>query len=72
MRETMTKYEKLSLKFVELRNEEAVANTCWGYHGTGTKLYCDVSGEGYFSFQIAGGSCTLNAINIVIMMAKEM
>lgn len=65
MRETMTKYEKPALKFVELRNEEAVAKTCWGYHGTDTKLYCDVSGEGYFSFQIAAGSCTLNAINIV-------
>ena len=38
MRETMTKYEKPALKFVELRNEEAVANTCWGYHGTDTKL----------------------------------
>ena len=59
------KYEKPAMKFVELRNEEAVANTCWGYHGTATKLYCDVSGEGYFSFQIAGGSCTLNAINII-------
>lgn len=66
MGEMMTmKYEKPAMKFVELRNEEAVANTCWGYHGTDTLLYCDIEGEGYFSFQIAGGSCTLNAINIV-------
>lgn len=58
-------YEKPKMKFVSLRNEEAVANTCWGYHGTDTVLYCDIPGEGYFSFQIAGGSCTLNAINLV-------
>lgn len=58
------KYEKPAMKFVEMRNEEAVANTCWGYHGTDTLLYCDVSGEGYFSFQIAAGACKLNAINI--------
>ena len=45
-------YEKPKMKFVSLRNEEAVANTCWGYHGTDTKLYCDVSGEGYFSFRL--------------------
>ena len=58
-------YEKPMLKFASLRNEDAVANTCWGYHGTDTLLYCDIPGEGYFSFQIAGGSCTLNAINII-------
>ena len=64
MRETMTKYEKPSLKFVELRNEEAVANTCWGYHGKDTELYCDIPGEGYVSFQIGGDSCTLNLIKV--------
>ena len=58
-------YEKPMLKFASLRNEDTVANTCWGYHGTDTKLYCDIPGEGYFSFQIAGGSCTLNAINFI-------
>ena len=58
-------YEKPMLKFASLRNEDAVANTCWGYHGTDTLLYCDIPGEGYFSFQIAGGSCKLNAINII-------
>lgn len=58
-------YEKPAMKFVKLRNQEEVANTCWGYHGTDTLLYCDVSGEGYFSFQIAEGPCTLNVINIV-------
>ena len=65
MRTMMTKqYEKPAMKFVELRSREEVANTCWGYHGTDTLLYCDIPGEGYFSFQIAGGSCSLNAINI--------
>lgn len=62
---TLERYEKPAMKFVSLMNEEAVANTCWGYHGTDTLLYCDIPGEGYFSFQIAGGSCALNAINIV-------
>lgn len=62
---TMKKYEKPAMKFVALRNEEAVANTCWGYHGDPTKLYCDIPGEGYVSFQIGGGSCTLNLINVI-------
>ena len=66
MRTMMTKqYEKPAMKFVELRSREEVANTCWGYHGTGTDLYCDIPGEGYFSFQIAGGSCALNLVNVV-------
>ena len=60
MRTKMTEqYEKPVMKFVELRNREEVANTCWGYHGTGTNLYCDIPGEGYVSFQISGGSCGL-------------
>ena len=63
-------YEKPVMKFVELRNREEVANTCWGYHGTDTKLYCDIPGEGYVSFQIGGGSCGLdphgtNLINVL-------
>lgn len=57
-------YEKPMLKFASLRNEDAVANTCWGYHGTDTLLYCDIPGEGYVSFQIGAGSCSLNLINV--------
>lgn len=53
------------MEFVNVQNENKIANTCWGYHGTDTLLYCDIPGEGYFSFQIASGGCTLNAINIV-------
>lgn len=58
------KYEKPALEFVSLRNEAAVADTCWGYHGTPTQLFCDIEGEGYMSFQIGEGSCTLNLINV--------
>ena len=61
---TTKKYEKPAMKFVSLRSEEAVANTCWGYKGSDTHLYCDIPGEGYFSFQIGGGKCTLNLINV--------
>lgn len=61
----MEKYEKPTLKFVSLRNENAVADTCWGYHGSGKVLYCDIPGEGYCSFQIGGGSCDLNLINVM-------
>ena len=57
-------YEKPTLEFVSLRNEAAVAATCWGYHGTSTRLFCDIDGEGYMSFQIGEGSCTLNLINV--------
>lgn len=60
----MKKYEKPTMTFVAVRNEEQVANTCWGHHGTGTVLYCDLPGQGYCSFQIAAGSCTLNMINV--------
>ena len=57
-------YKKPELKFVSLRNEESVANTCWGHHGTDTNLFCDISGKGFVSFQIAAGSCSLNLINV--------
>ncbi len=63
--ETKIKYEKPAMEFVELRSKEAVANTCWGYHGTDNLLYCDIPGEGYVSFQIMEGSCTLNLINVM-------
>lgn len=60
----MEMYEKPALKFVSVRNEEKIANTCWGYHGTGTLLYCDITGKGFVSFQIGAGSCALNLINV--------
>lgn len=60
----MKNYEKPSMEFVTLRNKEAVANKCWGYHGTSTKLYCDLPGKGYCSFQIGAGSCTLNMVSV--------
>lgn len=68
---TMERYEKPAMKFVSLRSEEAVANTCWGYHGTGTLLYCDIPGEGYCSFQIGGGSCTLNLVNVIYYDSEQ-
>ncbi len=57
-------YEKPTLKFVSMRNEDSVANTCWGYHKKGTTLYYDSEGPGWMSFQIQDGSCTLNLINV--------
>lgn len=53
-------YKKPELKLVSMRNEETVANTCWGGHGNKLTWYYDTSGEGWVSFQISGGSCTLN------------
>ena len=58
------RYEKPSMKYVSLRNESNVANTCWGFHGSDTKLYCDIDGPGWTSFQIAAGPCALNLINV--------
>lgn len=60
----MGNYEKPEMKFVLLQNEEKVAATCWGYHGTDTELYCDISDKGFVSFQIGAGSCELNLINV--------
>ena len=62
--ETVKKYEKPAMRFVSLRSEETIADTCWGYHGTGTDLYFDTDGTGYCSFQIAEGPCALNLINV--------
>lgn len=64
-RMTMEKYEKPEMKFVALRNEEAVAAPCWAIHGKPTKYYCDIPGEGYVSFQIGAGSCSLNLVNVI-------
>ena len=61
---TRERYEKPALKFVSLRNEEEVAKTCWGYLGKNTTLYCDIPGEGYCSFQIGEGDCSLNLIEV--------
>lgn len=61
----MKKYEKPALKFVMLRNEEAMANTCRSCHGSDTELYCDIPGGGYVSFQVADGDSGLNLINVI-------
>ena len=61
---TRERYEKPAVKFVSLRNEEAVAKTCWGYGGTDTVLYCDIPGEGYVSFQIGNKKCGLDLVNV--------
>lgn len=59
-----TVYEKPKMEFVNVQNENKIANTCWGHHNKGTTLYCDLPGEGWCSFQIARGNCSLNLINI--------
>ena len=46
-------YKKPEMNFVSLRNENKVAGTCWGYHGTPTQLFYDSEGQGFVSFQIA-------------------
>lgn len=58
------RYEKPALEFVSLRNDNEVAATCWGNHGKDVYMYCDIPGVGYMSFQIGGGSCALNLINV--------
>ena len=60
----MKNYKSPEIQFQDLEVREEVANTCWGYHGTDTKLYCDIPGEGYTSFQIDTGSCALNLIEV--------
>lgn len=51
-------YEKPKMTFVSLYNKENIAEKCWGNHGTGVKYY-DTVGEGYVSFSIPDGSCTM-------------
>lgn len=64
-------YEKPSMKFVSLRNEESVANTCWGGKGTDMSWYYDTKGTGYVGFQIAAGECDLNLINVTYYEYKD-
>ncbi|HIS53240.1 MAG TPA: hypothetical protein IAC15_10985 [Candidatus Onthomonas avicola] len=64
MNSTMT-YEKPTMTFVSLRSEDAVANTCWGHHGTGYTYYYDLPGTGYLSFQIGEGPCDLNLVSVL-------
>lgn len=60
----MKNYEKPDMKKVSFQSDEKIAKTCWGHHRKGTTLYADPSGEGYYSFQIAPGSCSLNLMNV--------
>lgn len=60
----MNEYEKTELKFVAIRSEKNVANVCWGGHSNSETWYYDISGEGYVSFQIGAGSCTLSLSNV--------
>ncbi len=69
MRNETKTYEKPNLKFVNIRNEQAVANTCWG-GSTGASgggvWYYDVTGNGYVKFEMTGGACRgSQAYNIV-------
>ena len=62
----MKHYERPALKFVSLRNENTVANTCWGHAGTSQVLYCDIPGQGYCSFQISSANCSLDILTNVM------
>lgn len=68
-----TNYQKPHMKFVAFQNEETIANTCWGHHSQGTTLYADAKDRrhGYYSFQIAPGSCSLNLINVMYIVKDE-
>ena len=53
----MTKdYAKPSLKFVSLRNDEAVADNCWHASANGTTgwWFYDSEGPGYVTFRMEG------------------
>ena len=51
-------YESPKLKFVSLRNEKEVANTCWGYaNQEGENLYYNSPGYGWVVFEVTGNNC---------------
>lgn len=58
-------YESPRMDFEELAANEAVAGVCWGHHGDGKNMYTDIHGTGWVSFQIGGGSCDLNPVNVI-------
>ena len=64
-------YERPMLKNVSLRNETAVADTCWGHHASGKTLYADLPGPGWTSFQITKGSCSLSLTNVTYHSGVE-
>lgn len=65
-------YEKPKMTFVSLQNQKAVADKCWGNHGTGYKYY-DTAGPGYVAFTIEAGSCTAEsgALQMLYYDSKE-
>ena len=67
----MKHYEKPAMNFVSLRNENTVADKCWGHANKGAVMYCDIEGEGYCSFQIGGTSCTLGTDNLIYVNYHE-
>lgn len=71
MNNMTTSYEKPSLKFVSVRNEESVADTCWGGHGNRETWYYDTEGAGYVSFQIGGDKCHLSLDQVTYYTDKN-
>lgn len=60
------KYEKPSMKVVSLRNQKNIADTCWGYHGTGiVNYYYDTKGPGFVGFTVDASSCALNTATLL-------
>lgn len=51
-------YEKPSMKFVDIRNQQNVADNCWHLDANGKveRWYYDYSGQGWIAFQM-GGNC---------------
>lgn len=70
----MKNYEKPSLKFASLRNQEAVADVCWGEHGNTTKFdyYMDKAGAGFYRFSVnTAGNCSLITTDVVYLDGKN-
>ena len=51
-------YEKPSMKFTNIRNQQNIAGNCWNLDASGkvTKWYYDYSGQGWIAFHM-GGNC---------------
>lgn len=72
MNKQCEKYEKPSIKMVPLRSQKAIADTCWGYHGTGNvNYYYDTEGKGFVKFTVNASSCTLNDETLLYYESKD-
>lgn len=59
MMEKGKRYEKPSIEYIEMQSNHALADKCWGNHGTGVRYEYTCQHGSTIVFHINGGSCDI-------------